>query len=269
MNDSGFADINGTRIFYEVAGNGRPFVMIHAGVADSRQWNNEFAHFADTCRVLRYDLRGYGRSPPAPGEFRHIADLEALSGHLAIDSPAILMGCSMGGTLAMDFALAHPSHVSALIVVGSGPSGLKLDVPQPEKFAEVERAFEAGDMGRVAELEVQIWFDGIGREPGQVDQAMRRLALDMNRIALTNESKNMGKRLPDAVTPAAERLNRLDLPVLVVVGRHDIPYILAAADYMEAQIPGAQKVEIEDAAHLANMDQPAIFRRAVESFLNT
>jgi 3-oxoadipate enol-lactonase len=142
MSESGYADSNGARIFYEIAGNGPPFIMIHAGVADSRQWNNEFSHFANRYRVVRYDMRGYGRSLPVPGDFRHFADLEALMDHLAIGRPATLMGSSMGGGLAMDYAMAHPSRVSALIMVGSGPSGLKLDTPQPGEFAEAEKAFE-------------------------------------------------------------------------------------------------------------------------------
>jgi 3-oxoadipate enol-lactonase len=109
----------------------------------------------------------------------------------------------------------------------------------------------------------------MGRDPTQVDQDARRLALDMNRIALANESSVAATRLPDSDTPAVERLDQLDLPVLVIVGSHDIPYMLAAADFMEAHIAGARKVVMEDAAHLANMDHPTIFRQAVEAFLET
>src|SRR3954471_7176705 len=95
--EQGLAPINGAHIHYEVAGAGTPLVMIHAGVADSRQWNNEFARFARRNRVLRYDLRGYGRSEPVAGEFTHLRDLEALLATLDIRPPLILMGCSMGG----------------------------------------------------------------------------------------------------------------------------------------------------------------------------
>jgi pimeloyl-ACP methyl ester carboxylesterase len=72
---SGFAGINNAQIYYETAGEGDPLVMIHAGVADSRQWNNEFAYFAKDFRVLRYDMRGYGKSAPVDGEFSHMQDL--------------------------------------------------------------------------------------------------------------------------------------------------------------------------------------------------
>jgi pimeloyl-ACP methyl ester carboxylesterase len=266
---SGFVNIDEAHIYYETAGKGTPFVMIHAGVADSRQWNNEFAFFAQDYRVVRYDMRGYGKSEPVDGEFSHMSDLVSVLNTLELQEPLIMMGCSMGGGLAMDFALTYPSRVKALIMVGSGPSGLKLDVPTPAKFAEAEKAFEAGDLDLVAEIETQIWFDGSGRTPEQVNQAMRKLAYEMNRKALDYEAKELGKRLPNTETPAFDRLTDLDIPVLVIVGAHDTPYILAAADYMAEKLPSARKVRIEDAAHLSNMDHPDEFQTIVKAFLES
>ena len=264
---SGFIQVDNARLYYETAGQGVPVVMIHAGVADSRQWNNEFAFFAPKYRVVRYDMRGYGKSEPADGEFSHMGDLVAVLNALEVHEPVVIMGCSMGGGLAMDFALTHPSRVKALIMVGSGPSGLELDVPASAKFAEVEKAFEAGDLDLVSELETQIWFDGAGRTPEQVDQAMRKLLYDMNRQALAHEVKQLGKRLPNTQVPAFDRLGDLKPPVLIIVGEHDTPYILAAAEYMIEKLPSAQKVRVEDAAHLPNMDHPDEFQTAVTNFL--
>lgn len=266
--NSGFVvNTDNAQLYYETAGNGVPFVMIHAGVADSRQWNNEFAFFARSYQVLRYDMRGYGKSEPVDGEFSHMDDLVSVLNALHLHEPVVIMGCSMGGGLAMDFALTHPSSVKALIMVGSGPSGLELDVPRLAKFAEAEKAFESGDLDLVAEIETQIWFDGMDRTPGQVDQAMRKLAYEMNRQALSYEVKQLGKRLPNTQTPAFDRLSDLKIPVLVIVGAHDTPYILAAADYMIEKIPSAQKMKIEDGAHLPNMDQPDEFQTIVTNFL--
>lgn len=266
---SGFVNIDNARIYYETAGKGTPFVMIHAGVADSRQWNNEFAFFAQNYQVVRYDMRGYGKSEPAEGDFNLLDDLVAVLNALGLHEPVVIMGCSMGGGLAMDFALNHPSRVRALIMVGSGPSGLELDVPAPAKFAEVEKAFEAGDLDRVAELETQIWFDGDGRAPEYVNQIMRKLAYEMDRQALTHEAKQLGKRQPNTATPAVDRLSELKIPVLIIVGEHDTPYILAAADYMVERIPSARKVVIDDAAHLPNMDHPEEFQTIVTDFLKS
>ena len=264
---SGFADIDNAKIYYETAGQGMPLLMVHAGVADRRQWDNEFAPFAQTHQVIRYDMRGYGKSEPVEGEFSHLSDLVALLDLLEIHEPLVVMGCSMGGGLAMDFALTYPSRVKSLIMVGSGPSGLELAVPAPSKFADVEKAFDAGDLDLVAEIETQIWFDGRDRTPDQVDPTMRNLLREMDRLALAHEVKQLGKRLPNTPTPAFDRLRELTVPVLVIVGAHDTPYILAAADYMLEKLPSARKVVIEDAAHLPNMDHPDEFQGIVKDFL--
>jgi pimeloyl-ACP methyl ester carboxylesterase len=266
--ESGFARIGNAKLYYEVAGTGQPFVMLHAGVADSRQWNNEFTRFAKHFRTIRYDLRGYGKSEPVDGAFSHMADLIALLDLLEIRERLVIMGCSMGGGVAMDFALAHPSRVTALVMVDAGPSGLQLDVQTHPKAAEAAAAYNAGQLDLVAELETQIWFDGMGRTAHEVNQAMRTLAYDMNRLGLAHDAKRLGTRVPDTDTPAVERLARLDMPVLVIVGAHDTPYMLAAADYMEQQIRSARKAVIADAAHVSNMDQPDEFQRIVKTFLD-
>src|SRR6266498_1542454 len=266
---SGFTNIDNAKIYYETAGKGIPLVMIHAGVADSRQWNNEFTDFAQSYQVIRYDMRGYGKSEPVDGEFSHLSDLVSLLDALEIRGPLVMMGCSMGGGLAMDFALTYPSRAKALIMVDAGPSGLELDVATPSKFADAERAFEAGNLDLVAEIETQIWFDGMDRTPDQVNQAMRKLLCEMDRIVLSHEVKQLGKRLPNTQTAAFGRLADLDIPVLVIVGAHDTPYMLAAAEYMTEKIQSARKVIIEDAAHLPNMDQPQEFQRIVKDFLES
>lgn len=266
---SGFVSIDNAKLYYEVAGAGTPLVMVHAGVADSRQWDNEFTYFSQSNQVIRYDMRGYGKSEPVDGEFSHMSDLVSLLNTLGVHEPIVIMGCSMGGGLAMDFALSHPSRVQALVMVDSAPSGLELDVPTPAKFAEAEKAFEAGDLDLLAEIETQIWFDGMGRTPEQVNATMRKLLYEMNRLALSHEVKGLGKRLPNTETPAFDRLERLGMPVLIIVGSHDTPYILAAADYMKEKIKSAVQITIEDAAHLPNMDQPQEFQNIVEQFLSS
>jgi pimeloyl-ACP methyl ester carboxylesterase len=152
-------------------------------------------------------------------------------------------------------------------MVGSAPSGLQLDVPMPAKFAEAEKAYEAGDLELLAEMETRLWFDGTDRTPEQVNPLMRRLAYEMNRNALYLDARKLGKRLPDADLPAFDRLSEIAVPVLVIVGEHDTPYIVAAADYMLERLASARKVIIKDAAHLPNMDHPDQFQTTVRDFL--
>jgi len=150
---TGFASSGTARLYCEVAGSGPPVVLLHAGVADSRQWNDEFVWLAERYRVVRHDLRGFGRSEPVPGDFSHLEDLQAILKTVEITEPALMIGCSMGGVLAMDFALEYPAYVRGLVMVGSGPGGLRLDAPRPRLFLAIEKASQSGDLDQVAELE--------------------------------------------------------------------------------------------------------------------
>src|SRR6266540_3962879 len=102
MNEkSGYAKVNGTRLFYEVAGSGHPLVLIHGHILDRRMWDDQFAVFARRFRVLRYDMRGYGRSALPMGEPYHaVDDLKALLDYLGIARTYVL-GLSKGGIVAI------------------------------------------------------------------------------------------------------------------------------------------------------------------------
>ena len=266
---SGFVEVNGAQLYYEVAGSGTALIMIHAGIADSRMWDNEFTCFAESYQVLRFDMRGYGRSLPVAGEFNIQDDFTGLLKKLEVPAPAILMGCSMGGGLAIDYALGQPEKVSSLILVGSGPPGLELDVEGPDVlFAKSEEAFLAGDLDRVAELDMQIWFDGMGRKAEDVDPIARQKAYETARQVTEHELKDIGKHVHKSVDkPALERLHELTMPVLVVVGENDLPFLRLAADYLVEHLPSASKVFIPNAAHLPNMEQPELFSAALTDFL--
>ncbi|MCY3834263.1 MAG: alpha/beta hydrolase [Chloroflexi bacterium] len=266
---SGYAAINGARLYYELAGSGAPLVMIHAGIADCRMWDGEFAAFAASHQALRFDMRGYGRSLPVEGEFNLQDDLSALLQSLNIAAPLNLMGCSMGAGLAIDFALAQPAMAASLILVGGSPQGLELDAAGPDDlFAESEAAFEAGDLERVAELDMQIWFDGWVRARQDVDPSARRKAFEMAKLVTEHEHKGIGRHKRKAATKsAADSLEQLTMPALIIVGENDLPFLRLAADYMVQKMPQTAKVLIPNAGHLPNMEHPAVFQDAVRQFL--
>ena len=265
---NGYADVNGARIYYETAGEGHPLVFVHAGIADSRMWDDQFAVFAKHYRVIRYDQRGYGKSEPVAGEFSFRDDLVALLRFLKIE-PAYIVACSMGGGTAIDLCLEHAEMVDALALVCSSPSGLQLDVPPPTQFAEIEEAEKKGEWERINELETQIWVDGVGRTSEQVKGSVRARVLEMNRLALEHERKHLGSRLAPLQPLASEHLAELHLPVLVVIGDRDTAYSQAAGDYMAAHIAGARKAVITNTAHLPNMEEPEVFNQILAEFLES
>ncbi len=262
---TGTADVNGAQISYEIAGEGEPLVLVHAGIADCRMWGDQVEAFAGRYRVIRYDLRGFGKTAMVEGPFSHHEDLRGLLDSLGVGR-AHLVGCSMGGEAVLDFALRHPDRVGALVLVGSAVSGFEGDFGPPEQWDELVAADEAGDLGRVSELEVRIWVDGPGRGPEDVEAGVRDLVREMNLIALENEASGLGEELPPE-PPAVDRLEEVLAPSLVIVGDSDQPRTLAAADLLARELPNARKVSMTGVAHLPNMERPDEFNRLVLDFL--
>lgn len=256
--------LNGARIHYERAGEGMPVIFLHAGVTDSRLWEPQVAEFSKHFDVIRPDMRGFGKSdlPPRPWNAR--ADLLALMDELKL-KPAHLVGCSMGGSLALDFALDHPERVSKLVLVDAGVSGQKPDTKYEPLWADVEAADQAGDHVALNQAEAHLWLDGPYRPKGYVRQELRDLFLDMNGANMDNDWASAPNEHLEP--PAIERLSEVTARTLVVVGDKDLEPMLHTADLLASSIKGARKVVIHDAAHLPSLEHPEEFNRVVLDFL--
>ncbi len=265
---SGFAPVNGLKMYYEVTGEGEPLVFVHAGVADHRLWDDQVPHFSQKYRIITFDMRGFGQTEPVDTEFTNRRDITALLDYLGIES-AHFVGCSMGGGFSMDIAVETPQRVKSLTMVCSGPGGLDLDVEEPEIFSQLEKIAKQGDLDLLAEYEARAWFDGPTRTADQVNPERRAKAVMMNRMALEHEQKQLGKNVGAMNPPAYERLSELKIPVLVIVGEHDVPYIHAAGEYMAEHIPDVRKVLMKDTAHLPSLEQPDEFNRILDAFLSS
>lgn len=262
--DTGFAEVNGARLSYEVSGEGRPLVLIHAGIADSRMWDAQFTTFAQQYRVIRYDMRGFGRSAMPPGPFAHHEDLHGLLSFLGIES-AYLVGVSLGGRVAIDLALTHPELVAALIPAASALDGHRWSDEARRRWAEIGAAVEGGDVARAVELELRMWVNGPTRTPEQVDAAVRERVRTMNAAIFARAADDSGEQ--GLEPPAIDRLGEIRAPTLAIAGDRDMPDILAIADRLAAGIAGARKVVMPGVAHLLTMEQPVAFNRIVLDFL--
>jgi pimeloyl-ACP methyl ester carboxylesterase len=259
---TGFADIHGGRLYYEVAGEGPVLVLAHAGIADRRMWDDQFLAFAEYFRVIRFDFWGFGKSTVAQKPFFLHQDLYQLLTFLDIGQ-AHLMGCSLGGRVAIDLALAHPQMVSSLILVGSGLSGYSFEGEKLMSFAEqIMAARDRGDYDQEVELKLQLWVDGRSRTSDQVDPQVRARA----RAMLMTRPGTQGEGTP--LEPVAlGRLNEIEIPTLIIVGDQDEANIATIADLLTDNVRGAQKIIISDAAHLPNMEKPEHFNQIVLEFL--
>jgi pimeloyl-ACP methyl ester carboxylesterase len=258
--------LNGARINYERSGAGYPVVFLHAGVADSRMWEPQAMGLGKHFDIIAPDMRGYGKSELPATSWSPISDVLALMDALRIREAPHVVGCSIGGGLAIDFALDHPERVSKLVLVGAGVSGQPYDDKYDHLFTEVTAAEEAKDLAVLNEAQMRLWLVGPGRATGQVDQRLRELFLDMNGIALRNAVASAPAKKLDP--PAFGRLAEIRAPTLVVVGDQDISETHDTADLLVSKIRGARKKVIRDAAHLPNLERPEKFNRLLVDFLN-
>jgi pimeloyl-ACP methyl ester carboxylesterase len=171
----------------------------------------------------------------AAGPFSYRQDLYQLLKFLGVEQ-AHLMGCSMGGTAIIGFALEYPKMVNSLILVSSGLSGYEFTGEPPKRFDELIAARERGDFARVAELEIQLWVDGGSRTPDQVDPLVRERVREM--LLCRARERVAEQQLEPA---AVGRLAELDVPTLIIVGDLDDAIVLAMADLLATNIRGGTK----------------------------
>ncbi len=259
------AMINGARIHYQRSGSGFPVLLIHAGIADSRMWEPQAAALGDRFDLIRPDLRGYGQSELPPAGYSMRADLIGLLDHLKVDR-AHVVGCSMGGIVAIDLTLENPARVERLVLIGSGVGGSNLGEADKDLFADVDAAEASGDHDALNRAEVRLWVDGPRRPEGSAPAAVRELVYDMNGLALRSNFDSAPHQRLDP--PAIKRLHEIRAPTLVIVGDEDLPHANVNADLLTSKIDGARKAVIHGAAHLPSLERPAEFNRlAVDFFL--
>jgi pimeloyl-ACP methyl ester carboxylesterase len=246
------------------AGWGPTLLLVHAGIADRRMWDDQVGPFADAgWTVVQADLPGFGETPPPGRPVALWAALRDLLDHLGADR-AVVVGASLGGRAAVDLALAAPSRVQALVLVGSGLAGHPFREPALfDLWDQSEGAIERGDHLEAARVEIDTWVVGVGRGPSAVDPDVRRRVEAMLLAAYAHGEVDLDE--PDP--PAAARLGEVAAPALVVVGTHDRPDIHAMAGALAEGIPAAERAELAGTAHLPNMERPAEFNRVVLEFL--
>lgn len=261
---SGYLEVEGGKLFYEVAGTGDWIVLIHDGIVHREIWNAQFPELAKDHRVVRYDRRGYGKSPAASAPFSPIEDLDTLFTFLKI-SRATLFGMSAGGGLAIDFTLAHPDKVNGLVLTGAVVSGygysshmlnrgghLKslADVMDTNKFIPyfcVEDPYEIFPENTKAK---ETFLQLLQANPQNARAAMSSPSLPPSRLAV-------------------KFLSEIKVPVLILAGEHDIPDVHAHSGVIEAGIPGAKREVILKAGHLIPLEQPEAFLAAVTKFFKS
>jgi pimeloyl-ACP methyl ester carboxylesterase len=242
-----------TDLWYDVTGSGRPAVLLHESVVDSRIWEPFLPHVRDQLQAIRYDQRGYGRSPIWDGPYSPVEDLVSVLDAVGVEKAA-LVGTSRGGRIAIATAIERPERVSALVSVASGLAGHPLNIEgTPEQEERWEAAETAGDVNELAELDMEIWA------PMGVDDELRAMFVE------NAEASNADD--PALEQPSVGRLAEIAVPTLVITGGRDVPALEEVADLLAREIPGAERAVIEEADHMVQWRAPQELAHLVLRFL--
>jgi 3-oxoadipate enol-lactonase len=256
--------VNGTKLYYEVMGEGQPLVLVHSGGFDRRLWDEQFTVFADHYQVIRYDVRGHGESPPPTKPYSDAEDLSRLLQWLHVEK-AHLVGLSLGGSIIIDFALAHPERVAALILVAPDVNGYAASAEFTQGFIKMITSIEQDDGTPAGDLFLQSSLLIPAMENPAVAHKLRPLARENARFWLINP---LFRRDPFVMPPATQRLAEIHVPTLLVVGDRHVADVQNEARLVEAGIAGVKKTMIPGAGHLVNVEKPEAFNRAVLDFLS-
>jgi len=253
------ATVNGTDTYYELHGKeGAPWLVFSHSLACSlRMWDGQIAAFKDRFRILVYDTRGHGASaaPAGPYTLEQLAgDLLELLKKLEIKT-AHFCGLSLGGMIGQIFVLNYPGIVTRLVLADTGHAQNADAIAQ---WHERIRIAESKGMAALVESTMERWFTAPFRASGP---ARKIAAL----IAATPVAGYVGCGQAIMKLNTTARLKDINLPVLAITGEQD--GAAAGTRYIGENIPGARFVGIAQAAHIANVEQPAAFNAALEAFL--
>ncbi|MDP7578657.1 MAG: alpha/beta fold hydrolase [SAR202 cluster bacterium] len=258
----GIAEVNGTALYYQEDGGGHPVVLVHGHTVDSRMWDDQVQRLGTKYRVIRYDSRGYGRSAiPSNKKYAHTDDLKALLDHLEV-SRAHVIGLSMGGLIALDFALAWPETVSSLVTVDAVLGGYDWN-----EAGNLIRSVHRTALKHGVEKAKNVWLESAlfapAMEKTKVAASIRRMVTDYTGWHWLNRAPIRGNE-PVAI----DRLHEISCPTLVVVGQRDTPDFQAIAEILHMGIHNARKTILAGAGHMANMEEPEKFNEILMEFLD-
>ena len=264
-----YAQINGTQIYYEIEGNGHPLVLIHGYSLDVRMWDDQMPVFTKKYRVIRYDRRGFGKSPGIEQTYKADAeDLYKLLKHLKIKSCYVL-GMSQGGGAALYFALRYPQMVDALILQDTGVEGFRWPrSPKRIKTKSLREIARTEGLEKAKEVWLQYPLFEVSSKKPEVFRKLREIIKDYpGKSLLQPPPSHLESSYKSKKKQAIDCLNEIQVPTLVILGEFESVGMHAVADALTYGIYDAEKVVIPGAGHMANMDEPNAFNTALLQFL--
>ena len=255
--DSGFVNVDGGKLFYEIAGKGENIVLLHDGMVNSRIWDEQFSVLAKNFRVVRYDRRGYGKSTDPQTKYSHIDDLNQVFLQLKVNK-AVIFGMSSGGGLAINFTLTYPEKVKGLVLVGSVVSGFGYTSHMDTRGGNFNRS-EFSDPVKLRKYFVL--DDPYEIYSGNINAKEKVMSL----LPYFGRDNTVPTKPPEKI--AVKCLSEIKVPTLILVGEYDIPDVHAHAGVINAGIANSRREIIPKSGHLIPIEQPGLFNESVLNFL--
>ena len=260
----GTAKVNGTSIFYEMRGKGFPIVLVSGGgILDLRGWDNQVEPLAKHYRVVRYDVQGIGKSARPQAPFSHSKDLYALLRFLKIER-AHIVGLSVGGAIALDFAIEYPEIVDRLILVAPGLSSDAKSEPNLQSLAALAGMVKTNGIEQVIQLTLDTPFV-LSKQNIAGRNKVREIYLDNRDVFEAGFPLYV---LWHPIQPPPEpRLQSIRARVLIIKGDSDSPVYASMADKISKGISHSNMVVIPGGTHFLHLEKPAELNQAMLAFL--
>ena len=269
---TGIAEVNDTKLYYETAGEGDVIIFVHGNEGDRRHWDFQFLSLATEFKVIRYDVRGYGKSalPDSEIAYGNQEDLKALLDYLNIPK-AHVCGLSMGSGIAVNFALSYPEMCNSLIPIGPWAGGYgfgEYKTPASDSLFYVMGVVSsiAKEKGSKAATDYFWKGNSVFRNTVRSKKALDHLIMvgyDYSFWGFINPSKG----LPNQPVAMAH-LGEIDIPTLIVTAEYDLEACREIAAIMKNEIPNSKLVSFENAGHCMNIEKPDEFNEMLVEFIN-
>lgn len=257
----------GTRLaLWDLGGEGPPALLVHGLAGHAGEWSATAAWLGRTRHVFALDLRGHGHSEPRPGEVSPAALRDDVCSALEqIGAPALLLGHSLGGRVAIPAAAARPDLVDCLVVAEAGPAGSP-DGAQL-KAAEVEAGLKKWPVPFPDAAAAEEYFGGPGARADAWTSGLRQSP--DGRLHPRFEVEVLARMIrATAAEDCWEAWSGIACPTLVVRGSGRGGFPIEEVRQMLAELPGARSAEVADAGHELHLEAPALWRAAIGEFLD-
>lgn len=250
---TGFFEFNNGKLYFEVVGEGESIVFIHGFTLDHRMWKPQVDEFRKKFKVITYDLRGFGKSSTPEDKYSHHEDLKALLDHLGVPN-AHIVGLSLGGEIALDFAVSYPDMVKTLTLADSSLGGYKSTVDW-----NVHSEFGL-DKAKENWLNHQV-FDKTRENKGALEK-LKQIVSDYSGWHWFNNDPR------EKVSPSTiEQIQNIKVPTIIMIGEYDLSYFKDIAEILNNKIPNSKKIIIKNSGHMSNLENIEQFNKTIEQQL--